>query len=127
MLIDSDVLIWLTRGHAGAAEKLQSINPWRISTVTYIELAQGCRNRQELAQVKQGLIEANTEIISITPRICSCASNLIDDYALSDGLRLADALIAATAIEMNLILLTANIKHFSVINQLKINRFDPEN
>lgn len=125
MLIDTDVLIWLTRGHAGAAAKLQSLNPWRISTVTYIELAQGCRNQQELAQVKQGLSAANTEIISITPVICTRATTLIDDYALSGGLRLADALIAATAIEMNLTLLTANIKHFSVINQLKINRFDP--
>jgi len=36
MLIDSDVLIWLTRGHVGAAEILQTFNPWRISTVTYI-------------------------------------------------------------------------------------------
>ena len=125
MLIDSDVLIWLTRGHAGAAAKLQSLNPWRISTVTYIELAQGCRNQRELTQVKQGLIAANTQIIPITSSICACATILIDDYALSGGLRLADALIAATAIEMSMVLLTANFKHFNVINQLKINRFDP--
>ena len=44
MLIDTDVLIWMTRGHAGAAAKLQTITPWRISVVTYMELAQGCRN-----------------------------------------------------------------------------------
>jgi predicted nucleic acid-binding protein len=43
MLIDSDVLVWLTRGHVGAAQRLHAINPWRISAVTYIELAQGCR------------------------------------------------------------------------------------
>jgi len=34
MLIDSDVLVWLTRGHAGAAERLRQVNPWRISAVT---------------------------------------------------------------------------------------------
>ncbi|MDD5057475.1 MAG: PIN domain-containing protein [Sideroxydans sp.] len=68
---------------------------------------------------------ANTEIISITPGISARAMALIDDYALAGGLRLADALIAATAIEMNLTLLTANIKHFAVIKQLKIQRFDP--
>ena len=27
MLIDSDVLVWLTRGHVGAAQRLQSLNP----------------------------------------------------------------------------------------------------
>jgi predicted nucleic acid-binding protein len=45
LLIDSDVLVWLTRGHVGAARRLHALNPWRISAVTYIELAQGCRDK----------------------------------------------------------------------------------
>ncbi len=28
IVIDSDVLIWLTRGHAGAKARLAQINPW---------------------------------------------------------------------------------------------------
>jgi predicted nucleic acid-binding protein len=48
ILIDSDVLIWFTRGHAAAAERLRQIDHWRISTITYLELAQGCRNKREL-------------------------------------------------------------------------------
>jgi predicted nucleic acid-binding protein len=39
VLIDSDVLIWLTRGHVGAAQRLGQIDTWRISVVTYMELA----------------------------------------------------------------------------------------
>ena len=39
MLIDSDVLVWLTRGHVGAAARLHALAAWRISVVTYIELA----------------------------------------------------------------------------------------
>lgn len=35
MLIDTDVLVWMTRGHAGAAARLQALTPWRISAVTY--------------------------------------------------------------------------------------------
>jgi hypothetical protein len=54
MLIDSDVLVWLTRGHVGAAKRLHALDPWRISTVTYIELAQGCRDKAELARLKKG-------------------------------------------------------------------------
>ena len=37
------------------------IDPWRISIVTYIQVAQGCRDKVELAQTKKGL--AYTEII----------------------------------------------------------------
>lgn len=55
MLIDTDVLIWMTRGHTGAAARLQGITPWRISAVTYMELAQGCRSKLELERVKKGL------------------------------------------------------------------------
>ena len=90
-----------------------------------IDLAQGCRNQQELKQVKQGLLAADTEIIPITANISSRAMSLIDEYALTSGLRLADALIAAKALETNLTLLTANIKHFNPIKHLKIKGFEP--
>ena len=37
MLIDSDVLEWLTRGHPGAAARLVREPVWHISAVTCIE------------------------------------------------------------------------------------------
>jgi predicted nucleic acid-binding protein len=54
MLIDSAVLVWLTRGHVGAAKRLHAIDAWRISVVTCIELAQGCRDKADLARLKKG-------------------------------------------------------------------------
>ena len=39
MLIDSDVLVWLTCGNLRAAQRLQQLAAWRILMVTYIELA----------------------------------------------------------------------------------------
>lgn len=123
MLIDSDVLVWLTRGHNGAAQRLAQIDTWRISVVTYIELAQGCRDKSELARLKKGLAAANTQIIQLTPEISERAAQLIDAYALSHSMRLADALIAATAIAQNATLLTANVKHFSVVPSLEIEAF----
>lgn len=36
MLIDSDVLVWMTRGHGGAVQRLAQVLPWRLSAVTYI-------------------------------------------------------------------------------------------
>jgi predicted nucleic acid-binding protein len=125
MLIDSDVLVWLTRGHVGAAKRLHALPTWRISVVTYIELAQGCRDKAELARLKKGLAVRNTEIVPVTPAISQRALALIDEQALSHGIRLADALIGATAIEIQATLLTANVKHFSAVQGLTIEAFEP--
>ncbi len=125
MLIDSDVLVWLTRGHPGAAERLHALPAWRISAVTYIELAQGCRDKAELARLKKGLAARGTEIVPITPAISQRAAELIDSLALSHGMRLADAFIGATAIEHKATLITANVKHFSAIDGLTIEAFAP--
>jgi len=125
VLIDSDVLVWFTRGHVGAAQRLHALPAWHISAVTYIELAQGCRDKAELARLKKGLAARNTEIIQITPAISQQAAELIDALALSHGMRLADALIGATAIELQATLITANVKHFSPVEGLAIEAFLP--
>lgn len=124
-LIDSDVLVWLTRGHVGAAQRLHAINHWRISAVTYMELAQGCRDKAELARLKKGLAARGTEIVPITPAISEQAANLIDSLALSHGMRLADALIGATALVNMDTLITANVKHFGAVEGLDIETFEP--
>jgi predicted nucleic acid-binding protein len=125
MLIDSDVLVWLTRGHVGAARRLHELLTWRISAVTYIELAQGCRDKADLARLKKGLAARNTEIVPLTPDIGKRAAVLIDRLALSHGMRLADALIGATAIEHQCTLITANVKHFSAVEGLSVEAFEP--
>jgi predicted nucleic acid-binding protein len=125
LLIDSDVLVWLTRGHVGAARRLNALNLWRISVVTYIELAQGCRDGAELARLKKGLAARSTEIVPITPIISDRAVELIDRLALSHGLRLADALIGATAIALGATLSSANAKHFAAVDGLALEVFEP--
>lgn len=125
MLIDSDVLVWLTRGHAGAAARLRQINPWRISVVTYIELAQGCRDKAELERLKKGLAQHGTQIVAITETISERAMRLIDQHTLANGLQLGDAFIAATALEHQLPLLTGNSKHFAPIAGLAVEKFEP--
>lgn len=125
MLIDTDVLIWMTRGHLGAAQRLSQLLPWRLSAVTYIELAQGCRNKAELTLLKKGLTQSQAEIIPLTPAISARAMGLIDGYALSSSLQLGDALIAATALEHQITLLTGNVKHFAKLPGLSIETFRP--
>ena len=125
ILIDSDVLVWLTRGYPAAARRLHALDTWHISVVTYIELAQGCRDKAELARLKKGLAARNAEVIPVTPEISQRATLLIDGLALSHGLRLADALIGATAVEHQYTLLTGNAAHFAPISGLNIETFVP--
>jgi predicted nucleic acid-binding protein len=109
----------------GAATRLHALNTWRLSAVTYMELAQGCRDSSELARLKQGLAMHHAEIVPITPAISARACALIDRLALSHGMRLADALIGATAIELQATLITANTKHFGAVQELTIDAFTP--
>jgi len=125
VLIDSDVLIWLTRGHVGAAQRLGQISTWRISVVTYMELAQGCRDKAELARLIRSLAARNTDVLQVTPAISERAAELVDSLALSHGIRLADALIGATAIVHGATLMTANTRHFEAVQNLVIEAFIP--
>jgi len=61
----------------------------------------------------------------LTPAIGEHATVLVEDHALSNSLFLADALIAATALEHGLPLLTGNAKHFRVVPGLQLVVFKP--
>lgn len=78
-----------------------------------------------MGRLKKGLALAQTDILPVHEAISIQALQLIDTYALSEGLRSADALIAATALIHNLALLTANRKHFAAIASLEIEVFTP--
>lgn len=129
VLIDSDVLIWLTRGNTNALAVVQNTPDWVISAVSYMELAQGCRNKTELKAIQKAFKSSDDDvqpdILPITQTISSLACNLVEKYALSHSVHLADALIAATAMTHSLTLITANSKHFSAIDGLKIQVFKP--
>jgi predicted nucleic acid-binding protein len=59
----------------------------------------------------------------LTQIISDLACKLVEQYALSHSVHVADALIAATALTHQLVLLTGNDKHFSAISGLKLEVF----
>ena len=125
VLVDSDVLIWTLRGHAPAVARMEGLADWHISAVSYMELAQGCRNKAELKAMQKAFKSEGNDVLPITQGISDMACNLVEKYALSHSLHMADALIAATAISHSLPLLTANAKHFSAVAGLRVQVFKP--
>jgi predicted nucleic acid-binding protein len=125
VLVDSDVLIWHLRGLPRATQRLDQLPRLTISAITWLELLHGMRNRAELLAVQKSLAMRNTEHLPVTPAITHRAVALMEHLTLSHGLGIGDALIAATALEHGLPLLTANVKHFAPIEGLIVERFDP--
>jgi len=74
--------------------------------------------------LQQSLAMRHTQRLPLTPAITERAISLMEGMVLTDGLQLGDALIAATALEHQLPLLTGNVKHFSAIATLRVERFD---
>lgn len=116
-LVDTTVIIDHLRGNLLAKQFLEKNNP-SISMVTMAELIQGARDKQELSSVIK--LGTNLSQIDIDKKISKKSIALLADFHLSHGLLFLDALIAATAIENNLVLITKNTKHFRFIKELEV-------
>ena len=125
VLIDSDVLSWFARGNPRALATVQGLADRYISAVSYMELAQGCRNKAELRVLQKAFKSSAHDVLPITQGISDLACSLVERYALSHGLQVADALIAATAVSHHLPLLSAKAKYFAAIAGLELLRFEP--
>jgi predicted nucleic acid-binding protein len=125
MLIDTDILIWVFRGNQKAARMLEKAERRCISVVTYMELIQGARDREELRKIKMFLSDYEFEVLPLSENIGHRASIYVEEYGLGMSVRLADALIAATAVEYNLALFSGNRKHYRPIQDLDLKLFRP--
>lgn len=126
MIIDTDVLIWYLKGNERAKKSVEESIPFSISVITYMELIQGMRNREEFKKFQKQIHKWNTNIIQIDQEISSRAMFYVQEYALSHSMMLADALIAATVVQTSDKLLTANDKHYKFIPTLECMKFKPK-
>ncbi|MBU2512164.1 type II toxin-antitoxin system VapC family toxin [bacterium] len=126
MIIDTDVLIWYSRGFQNAIDTLHSLDRFSISVVSYIEVIQGVRNKKELNAFKKALGILNAQIIQIDELVSTKAMFYIEQYTLSHSMELADALIGASAVIKQLPLLTGNEKHYKHLPEIKIQKFQVE-
>ncbi len=125
ILLDTDVLIWYLRGNKKAHKTIHELPHICISSVTYMELVQGMRNKEELRTLQKTLKQWNTKTIYINEEISAKALFFVEEYFLSHSMQLADALIGATAAMYGMTLITANDKHYKVIKELDMKIFRP--
>lgn len=125
MIIDTDVLIWYMRGNQKAYDLIENLPPFYISVITYMELVQGMRNKNELNELRKALRLWQTKILYVTEDISSKALFFMERHYLSHSLEIADSLIAATSIVNALTLITGNDKHYKIIKDLELQVFRP--
>ena len=122
-LIDTDVLIWYLRGNKKAYDLIHALSGFCISSVTYMELIQGMRDKRELKLLQKTLKNWDVKIIFISEEISAKALFYMEEYFLSNSLQLADALIASTVTTYGVTLITANAKHYKVVKELEMDVF----
>ena len=125
VLFDTDIFIWVQRGHPKAAALIDRAEVRCLSVQTYLELLQGAQNRDQQRLAKQFLADLDFTLLPLTETIGHRAMVYIEEYGLATGLRAGDARIAATAAEHALQLVTSNAKHFKSIRGLRVKPFRP--
>jgi predicted nucleic acid-binding protein len=125
MLVDTDVLIWYMKGNKKAYSLLEQAENFCISAVTYMELVQGMRNKNELNKLRRALNDWNSKILYITEDISVKAMFFVEQHFLSHSIQLADALIAATALAHGMPIATGNDRHYKVLKDVHVKKFRP--
>jgi predicted nucleic acid-binding protein len=127
VIVDTDILIWYFRGDEVARRFLARVSfPERtISALTVMELLQGCRDEREGRHVAVFVSANLAAVIHPDEAISRRAIRLLERHALRDGLRVVDAIIAATALEAGTGLATANVRHYRPISGLSLVSFRP--
>lgn len=125
MIYDTDILIWVQRGNEKAAKLIEKDSDRYLSIQSYMELLQGAKNKTHHKYIKDFISEFEFSILPLTENIGHRALIYVAEYALSSNMRAGDAIIAATAVENNIILVSSNAKHFKVVKELQLKTFKP--
>lgn len=123
-LLDTTILIDLSRGNLAAADWVDSERKTAaelfVSVISAMELVAGCRDKTEVATVEKMI--ADFLLVHVHSSTSQKAYELMLAHSKSHGLKIPDALIAATALLENLELMTDNDRHFRMIESLKVTR-----
>ena len=116
-LLDTNILSKIFYGNVDVKNFVDNLTVG-VETIVYIECIQGSISNTDKRRIKRSL--QNLKFYPLTNDIAQKAIELIDTISNSHDLLLADVIIAATALEYDLTLITYNTKHFHFIKALKL-------
>jgi tRNA(fMet)-specific endonuclease VapC len=124
VLLDTNILSYFLRGQSSVVEKLRQYGTFHdsltFSLLTYYEIKAGLtyRDSQKLLERFEELAN-ESEVLLLTQQTMNIGSEIYSDLR-QRGLLIPpmDLLIAASALEYNYNLITANIRHFENIRGL---------
>ncbi len=120
LLVDTDVMIDLTRRNPAALAWLKSLGEEQLVLPGFVvmELIQGCRTKLEQQKIKRAL--KPFAIAWPDSDACNQALSVFSEHYLSEGIGIIDALVGQLAVSLNLPLCTFNRKHYTVIPQIQV-------
>jgi hypothetical protein len=117
-LIDTDVTIDFLRGQKQATTLFKSESgSICFSVITIAEIYAGIRDTREEAEVER--LFSIFPVLSTTGEVARLAGHLVKQYGKSYSVEIPDALIAATCIINNTELLTLNVRHYPMFQNLR--------
>ena len=125
LLVDTDVLTWFLRGPRSARRVIEDCESVEMSALTCMELAHSARDKEELRLLRLTIRLDGRRILPLTEQIGHRATMYTENYASSHGVRLADALIAASAVQHGAVLMTANTRHYECIPDIALEPYRP--
>lgn len=115
-LPDTNVFSRIFKGDLDVRKFVESLE-CAVDAPIYIECLQGSKSNQEKRIIEKYLMRF--PLLPITPESSARAIDLIRSYSNSHGLLIGDALIAATALENDLTVVTYNVDDFKFVQNLK--------
>ncbi len=119
ILLDTDVMVDVLRGHEPAKQWLNACGEEQLGMpgLVAMELLQGCRNGKE----QQTLEKRMSAFVLYWPNDLDCERALTDlaKYRLSHNIGLMDCLIAETAIGLGATLASFNTRHYATLKALQ--------
>jgi hypothetical protein len=113
VFVDTCIVIEYLKGNITLNKKVCYIN-----NIVLMELYIGAKNKRELISLKKQLFGLN--LLETNQRVINLSTQIIENYALSHGAKIQDAIIASTCLINDIPIYTFNVKDFRYIEGLEI-------
>jgi predicted nucleic acid-binding protein len=121
-VLDTNILIDLLRNVTRTVQWYASLQTQNLALVpiVWMEVVQGSRSKIEQQQIIRFLNRFQIEHPTAADNLW--AMRELANFNLSYGVHFSDVMIASTTVRLNVLLYTFNVKHFSALPNLNVQR-----